>query len=66
MRVATGEGERTLPAVLEKLRSENRKNVLVVPAEFCADGTTIRALAREIRHLADEMTLGWLPGLGGA
>ncbi len=62
---ATGADDRTLLAVLEKLRSENRENVLIVPATFCADATTMRALQRSVRTLEDPMTLHWLPGLGG-
>ena len=65
MRVATGTADRTLPAVLEKLHSENRDNVLIVPATFCADAATMRALQRSVRALEDPMTLHWLPGLGG-
>ncbi len=65
LRIATTTGERSLPAVLTKLQSEGRKNVLIVPAAFCADGTTMRALERSVRALGDRMTLHWLPGLGG-
>lgn len=66
VRVATGEGDRTLPALLEKLHSENRENVLIVPAEFCADASRMQSLEHLARPLADRMTLQWLPGLGGA
>ncbi len=65
LRIATGTDDRTLPAVLEKLNSENRQNVLIVPATFCVDATTMRALQRSVRALEDPMTLHWLPGLGG-
>ena len=65
LRIATGIDDRTLPAVLEKLHSENRENVLIVPATFCADATMMRALHRSVRALEDQMTLHWLPGLGG-
>lgn len=65
LRIATGADHRTLPAVLEKLHSENRENVLIVPATFCADPATMRALQRSVRTLEDQMTLHWLPGLGG-
>jgi len=51
--------------VLKKLHSENRDNVLIVPATFCADAATMRALQRSVRALEDPMTLHWLPGLGG-
>ena len=65
LRIATGADDRTLPAVLQKLNSENRQNVLIVPATFCADATTMRALQRSVRTFEDPMTLHWLPGLGG-
>jgi hypothetical protein len=65
LRIATGADDRTLVAVLEKLHSENRDNVLIVPAAFCADAATMRALQRSVRALEDQMTLNWLPGLGG-
>jgi len=65
LRIATTTGELNLPAVLTKLQSEGRENVLIVPAAFCADGATMRALERSVRELGDRMTLHWLPGLGG-
>lgn len=66
MRVATHDGERALPSVLAKLVSEGRKNVLIIPATFCADGETMRAMRRSVRDVEDQMTLHWSPGLGGA
>ncbi|MFT5285213.1 MAG: putative iron-regulated protein [Planctomycetota bacterium] len=65
MRVAFGTGERTLTAVLEKLASESRTNILIVPAEFCATNDRMRSLSRRVKHLEDSLTLHWLPGLGG-
>jgi len=65
LRVASASGERGLSVVLEELDSQGRENVLVVPAVFCADGATMRALRRSARALEDRMTLQWLPGLGG-
>ena len=65
MRIATATGERSLPAVLEVLRSEGRENILIVPALFCADGTWMGTLKRSVVALEDQMTLQWLPGLGG-
>jgi len=67
LRVATtgGSADRSLPAVLEKLESERRRNILIVPAAFCADVLTMRELARVTRPFEDRMTLHWLPGLGG-
>ncbi len=66
MRVATlGTGDRSLASVLTKLKSENRKNILIVPGVFCADPQTMQKLERSVRDLENEMTLHWLPGLGG-
>jgi len=65
LRVATGEPGRALVDVLAKLQSEGRTNVLVVPATFCAEGATMRALERDVERLADRMSLHWMPGLGG-
>ena len=65
LRIVTGDRDRTLPAMLEQLEAKGRKNVLIVPAEFCADGETMRALERVARPFADRMTLRWIPGLGG-
>lgn len=64
LRVATADGERALPAVLEKLKGENRKNVLIVPAQFCADGKTMTELREAVSTFASEMTIAWSPGLG--
>ncbi len=66
LRIASDGGERSLPNVLSKLSSQGRKNVLIVPATFCADGETMRALRRSAREFDDQMTLHWRPGLGGA
>ncbi len=65
LRVATLAGERSLTSVLVTLEDAGRKNVLIVPAVFCADGTFMRGLERTTRSMADRMTLHWLPGLGG-
>lgn len=65
LRIATTGGERDLLTVLTELESQGRKNVLVVPAVFCADGETMRGLARSARGVEDQMTLRWRPGLGG-
>jgi hypothetical protein len=54
-----------LPLVLAELSRAGRKNVLVVPAAFCEDGETMRALRRSARALEDQMTLRWRPGFGG-
>jgi len=65
VRIAVTNGERTLAFVLAELIAEGRKNVLVMPATFCADGETMRALKRSVRDVEDRMTLRWRPGLGG-
>ena len=65
MRIATTAGDRSLPIVLETLRNEGRENILIVPASFCADGEWMRTLKRSVATLEDQMTLQWLPGLGG-
>ena len=65
LRLATPDGERALPNVLDELRSAGRFNVLIIPATFCADAALMQSLERSVRHLSDEMTLQWLPGLGG-
>jgi hypothetical protein len=63
--VTGGDAADALPAVLTKLESENRRNVLIAPAMFYADGDTMRALRREAQPLEERMTLHWRPGLGG-
>jgi hypothetical protein len=65
LRVATAGGEKSLVATLTLLQSESRKNVLILPAEFCADAPSMRAYHKSVQHLEDQMTLQWLPGLGG-
>jgi len=57
--------DRSLQNVLSTLASEGRKNVLVVPAVFCADTAMMHMLERQTRKVADTMTIQWLPGLGG-
>ncbi len=66
LRIATVEGERSLANVLEKLLAENRKNVLIVPAQFYAADDFMRDLERAAAPFSDSMTLQWLPGLGGS
>jgi uncharacterized iron-regulated protein len=57
-------GDRSLTAMLTQLEAKNRKNVLIVPAVFCADAITMQDLERQTRDAADRMTIQWLPGLG--
>lgn len=56
--------EAELAALLEELLAAGRKNVLLVPALFCADGARMRELSRAARPFEDRMTLNWSPGLG--
>jgi uncharacterized iron-regulated protein/predicted esterase len=63
--VATQTGERTLPVVLAELAKKKKKNMLIVPAVWCAEGDTMRALRRSARDFEDQMNLSWRPGLGG-
>lgn len=64
-RTDAGAGSRTLHEVLTTLEDEGRKNVLVVPAVFCAGSDTMRVLERETRAFGDRMTIQWTPGFGG-
>lgn len=63
--LASASGERALPVVLAELAAKNRKNALIVPALWCADGTRMRALQEAAAPFEDRMTLHWRPGLGG-
>jgi aminopeptidase N len=65
LRIACDEEHQRLPDVLETLHAEGRENVLIVPATFCADASTMRALERSVQALENTMTIQWLPGLGG-
>jgi uncharacterized iron-regulated protein len=64
-RIATASGEHALDKVLAKLKSAKRNNILIVPAEFYASPERMRSLQKQTTPFADEMTLQWLPGLGG-
>lgn len=66
LRIAKVGGQRNLANVLEKLQGENRKNVLIVPAQFYAGDDFMRGLERAAAPFGDSMTLHWLPGLGGS
>jgi len=66
LRVAVGDGERSLANVLRQLESAGRRNVMIVPAVFCAAPERLRAMREAVRDLEDRMTVHWLPGLGGA
>ncbi|MCC6408438.1 MAG: ChaN family lipoprotein [Planctomycetes bacterium] len=64
LRVAHADGPQGLAALLDELFAAGRKNVLIVPAVFCADGATMRELANAARANEDRMTIQWQPGLG--
>ncbi|MBM4000892.1 MAG: M20/M25/M40 family metallo-hydrolase [Planctomycetes bacterium] len=66
LRVATSDGPLAPPSVLAKLQSENRKNILLVPATFHASPDWLRDLRRDLDAFENQMTLQWLPGLGGS
>ena len=53
-----------LGAVLTRLESEGRRNILIVPAAFCADAETMRELHAIAAPLASRLQLDWRPGLG--
>ena len=65
-RIATRTGEHGIAVVLPRLQAENRTNILLVPAEFCVDAGTMRELERLAAPFANDLTLHWQPGLGGA
>lgn len=65
LRVATCDGDGDLASLLAKLAAKGRKNVLIVPAVFCADDEWMHELAQGVREQADRMTLRWRPGFGG-
>ena len=65
VRIARSEGEGNLHDVLAKLQTEGRKNILIAPAVFFASPDWMRTLRASVRDLEDQMTLQWLPGLGG-
>ncbi len=54
-----------LNAVLEELLANDRKNVLIIPATFCADIATMQRLRSQVSPFENRMTIHWLPGLGG-
>jgi hypothetical protein len=40
--------------------------VLILPAVFCADGASMRALQHGVHDFDDRMTIVWQPGLGSS
>jgi aminopeptidase N len=65
LRIARGAGEGNLHDILAKLQSEQRKNILIAPAVFFASPDWMRTLRASVRDLENQLTLQWLPGLGG-
>jgi uncharacterized iron-regulated protein len=57
--------DRSLPEVVGKLLKENRKNILIVPAEFYAGPDRMAKLAESVEAFKEQLTLHWLQGLGG-
>ncbi|MFN0059448.1 MAG: ChaN family lipoprotein [Planctomycetota bacterium] len=66
LEIADAEGERGLAPVLAGIVARGRSNVLIVPAAYCASAEHMRELARATDAFADQLTIHWLPGLGGA
>ncbi len=63
--VAFENGSPTLPETLAALREKGRRNLLVVPAVFCATADEMRALRRSAGEELRGFDVAWLPGLGG-
>lgn len=63
-RLRVSHADRPLTPLLDELLAAGRKNVLIVPAVFCADGAVMRSLQKSARAHDDRMTLQWSPGLG--
>jgi len=66
LRIAHGDGEFAPLAVIERLRAENaqRRDFLLVPAEFCAEAGELRALRESLGPLTAELRIEVLAGLG--
>ncbi len=64
--VAFENGEPTLRTALGRLIEQGRSNVLIVPAVFCADASTMGRLRQELGDLESRLSIAWLPGLGGS
>ncbi len=65
VRAGTATDDHSLSEMLTALEDQGRKNVLIVPALFCAGPNFMRALEVQTREHANRMTIQWLPGLGG-
>jgi hypothetical protein len=57
--------EAGLAAALDAIREAGKRNVLIVPAAFVAGPEQMQALQQRTVGHADELTIAWLPGLGG-
>lgn len=64
--VAHVDAEPSVATVFAELASSGRRNVMVVPAAFCATPDEMRALRSVVTPVADGAALSWSPGLGGA
>ncbi len=53
-----------LRTVLDELRTKERTEVLVVPAELCATEGRMQGYVDAVEPHADGLSLHWLPGLG--
>ena len=63
--VVADEGtEHTLATRLAELADAGRREVLVVPAVFCAGPDAMRVLRASAGPALDRLTVHWLPGLG--
>jgi uncharacterized iron-regulated protein len=56
--------EAALRTVLDELRTKERTEVLVVPAELCATAARMQGHVDAVEPNAEGLSLHWLPGLG--
>ena len=63
--LAFEQGSPSLADQLTALRKKGRKNVLIVPAMFCAGPARMQRLEQIAAPYAAAMNLAWRPGLGG-
>jgi uncharacterized iron-regulated protein len=57
--------EAELGATLDAIREAGKRNVLIVPAAFVVAPESMQALQQRTVGHANELTIAWLPGLGG-
>ncbi len=65
LRIARAGGEPRLHECVDEVGVGEPQNVLIAPAVFCSDPAWMRSMTGDVRDLENEMTLHWLPGLGG-